>query len=348
MSKWNKEILENLKGNESTIVDIYRNPKSSYANITMSNGHKAQVYKKQLIKARVDIGDTVIYDLEKAVMSHPEKESFNTNNFKNIKMKGEGKAIGALRGIRLEQLAFFDIETSREHLKLVKSKHEQEFNLFQTKIRNWPDIDSEDTNTVKRLYEEKANFFPEFSKLVCISMGILDKEQNLKVVSLFGEDEKSILEDLATKLEAMHKSTRKYMLAGYSINSFDIPYLMQRYIYNGLPVPEMLDTSDKKPWEIDSVDAAQLIKGTFRYHTPMDLVCHRMGLKSPKELGNGQDVPKLVDGGEWSRLAEYCEGDVVASYNVVRKLMGLEASYDFNSNLNEFFFDEKEEEEDEG
>lgn len=334
MSKWKKEVLEEITNKESSIDNVSK-ARNGYVTVTMENGDVLNCNINQIRPYLNKEGLVLTYDIEKAFMFIPGEveKQFNTNNMKNIKAKNEGQSIAALRGLNLEDIVFFDIETVRNSKKLYK-KNKEEWAAFKNQVRNWPDIDPENDKQIKDLYEEKAGLMAPYSKVFCISFGKFNSEGELKVITYHSENELEVLESFAGILNKLYRSTKKFRLCGQSIKNFDIPYLMQRYIINGMPVPDMLDVSDKKPWEITCLDTKELFKGTGMFYYGLSSIAHSFGLENPKNgTIEGSKVSEAFYDGKLMEIAEYCEIDVYTTANVTRVLMGLEPVEYFNSEL---------------
>src|SRR6478736_3624053 len=130
-------------------------------------------------------------------------------------------------------MTFLDIET-------VPQFKEQPQNtlglLFEKKVRH-------EEKSAFELWPEKASIHAEFGKVICVSLGIIIADK-LRIKTLYNRDEKELLKQLS---EILGKTKSACAHNGLE---FDFPFLMRRYIINGLPLPELLQIAGKKPWEL--------------------------------------------------------------------------------------------------
>lgn len=193
---------------------------------------------------------------------------------------------------------FIDIET----VPVFTSKL---IELFQQRFKDKPDYK----------YEEKAAFFAEFGKIVCVSMGKITKDEKIILKSVCGTEEQRILYDVAGTLE---KATA---LVAHNGKDFDYPFLCRRMIVNGITLPKVLQIQNLKPWEIALEDTIDMWKfGQFNHKVSLALMCELFNIPTPKTDMDGSKVLEVFNAKDYNRLTSYCEGDVVALINVYRKL----------------------------
>lgn len=187
---------------------------------------------------------------------------------------------------------------------------------------------------LQRCYTEKAGLHAEFGKIVAISIG---KQQATKfyLKSLTGRDEKVLLQQF---IDAMEKGDAK-ILAAHNGFEFDFPFLVRRMIINGLPIPECLNTIGKKPWDVKLEDTMKMWSSTaWNYKVSLELLCHVLGLQSPKKDMTGASVADIyygqfqvpdgelvfdVEEAAMKKIGEYCSNDVLAMTNAYLRMKGL-------------------------
>ena len=210
--------------------------------------------------------------------------------------------------------------------------------LFKSKYKKEM-IDAETTmapiHYSTKLWKEKAAFHAEFGKIVCISIGRLHKGKFV-VKSIASRDEKGILISFADSIE----KSKCVFLCGHNALEFDYRFLFQRYVINGLSVPEILNVGMKKPWEVNLLDTMKMWGGTsWNYKASLDLIAHCLGIPSPKSEMDGSKVADVyygsfnVESGELpfdkeeealKVIGNYCNGDVITDYKVWCRLSGIE------------------------
>lgn len=219
--------------------------------------------------------------------------------------------------IDLKNVLFLDIETSTTVSELQLDT--PLFDSWEYKKRRNGETDKE----LIDMYATEAALYPEFGRIVCISVGMLSKKGfQTKTFNNLREDK--LISEFYAMLESV-KSTIK--LCGHAIKQFDIPYIAQRgYVHNLRPHP-LMDTSGEKPWTMDWIlDTKELWQGTSFNRSSLLGISTVLGLPSPKQDLQGKDVPKYF----WKdpenniqRISEYCERDVVATYEVFKHLKNL-------------------------
>jgi 3'-5' exonuclease len=198
--------------------------------------------------------------------------------------------------------------------------------VFQHQVDKWEHQRMVDGNkkfgTLEDWWEEKAHFYPEFCKMICVSYGYFAKEAFV-IQSVWGEDEKKILTKIQEVFDKVNKAG--YVLAGYSIKRFDMPWLAKRMMVNGLQPPPNLSVYGKKPWEVEVFDIQEAWgQGNMQEsYTPLEISCVAMGIPSPKDDLSGSKVKEAYWNGEILRIKEYCEKDVNQSKELALKVIEL-------------------------
>jgi DNA polymerase elongation subunit (family B) len=230
-----------------------------------------------------------------------------------------------LQNNQIRDMLFLDIET----VPRVSS-----FDLLE---ENWQNLWLIKHNTFKdasqispeETYNSKAGIFAEFGKIICISIGYFhyDKTKQtdiFRVKSFAGDNENVILDSFADLLCKHFKDADKWQLTGHNIREFDIPYLCRRIVANGIALPDILDLSGRKPWEINIVDTLQQWRfGDFKNYTSLKLIAATLGIPSPKDDIEGKDVAKVYwQDKDLERIQRYCERDVQTVARIILQLKG--------------------------
>lgn len=241
-----------------------------------------------------------------------------------------------LEKIKEENILFIDIETVGQS-KSFDLLTEQEKILWEKKTL-W--LSEKENKTAEELYE-KAGIWAEFGKIVCISAGFIvteDGERHFRVKSYCGDDERKILTTFSGLL-AKHFNKDKHILCAHNGKEFDFPYICRRLLINGLPIPKILNCSDKKPWEITNIDTLDLWRfGDYKHYTSLELLANIFGLPSPKEDMNGSQVGKVYwEDRNIERISEYCINDVVTICQLLLKYKGLQTIPETNIDIIEAY-----------
>jgi len=233
---------------------------------------------------------------------------------------------------QVENILFLDIETVPQtySYKDIDSKIKE---LFDAKVR----FRLNDENTYEELYERNAAIFAEFGKIVCISVGFVrenNMERSIRLKSFYHDDEKTLLIQFKKLLEE-HYNAPFHILCGHNAKEFDFPYLCRRMLINGVSLPNILNISGKKPWEIKHLDTMELWKfGDFKAYTSLALLCHVFEIPTPKDDISGADVARVYyEENDLERIARYCEKDVAALIQLFLRMKGEELVADENISI---------------
>lgn len=222
-----------------------------------------------------------------------------------------------LRQIDPEQLLFLDIETVPQH-PFYDGLDERGRELWEKKSRTLKDEgDPED------LYP-KAGLFPEFGRIICISVGFLHKEngeRQLRLTSFAQEDESELLRSFGDLLQRSFQKGER-LLCAHNGKDFDFPYLGKRMVVQGIELPDPLRVADKKPWEVPFIDTMNLWRfGERGGSSSLDLLAYALGVPSPKEDIDGSEVGMVYwEEGDIERIRSYCEKDVETLAQVLLRL----------------------------
>ena len=233
----------------------------------------------------------------------------------------------------LEELLFIDIET------VCKFKTYEEFLEDNPKLASLFDLrmdsflkDEEKKLSKEERYFKKSSLFPEFSKILTISYGIVryDEETNSYkkfVRNIIDKDEKTVLNKFIDIVKAATTKNKYLKFCGHNIDAFDIPFIIKRMLINNIQLPNKLILHNLKPWDFPTVDTMKLWKfGSFEW-TSLDTVCTVMNIPSPKteEVNNKviSDLYHSDDPDALNKIHKYCNDDVDAVINLILKFSQL-------------------------
>ena len=174
-------------------------------------------------------------------------------------------------------------------------------------------------------FYERAGIWAEFGKIICISVGIFTngKKTGLRVKSFSSHDERELLEKFSELLGGQPSSL---ILCAHNGKEFDFPYICRRMLINGVRIPSQLEISGKKPWEINHLDTMELWKfGDYKNYTSLSLLTAIFDIPTPKDDIDGSQVGHVywVDN-QLERICTYCQKDVVATAQLLRRYRGEE------------------------
>lgn len=225
-------------------------------------------------------------------------------------------------------LIFFDIECARIEDKLTPSTPLH--NAWQTKARHNNELAEKMSRegqtievTADEFYNKKASLYSPFSRVVCICAGRIDDNDQLKLKTYSGTDERKLLEEFNNDLSRMTVARPDAILCGFMSIGFDVPTLLKRMIVHGIIPHGLIDQGSAKPWEIKGLDLGVVWRGSSFYPDGLAAVAACLGLPSPKTVMDGSEVSEYYyhkkDG--LKQIEEYCKLDTLTTANVYRKFL---------------------------
>ena len=231
--------------------------------------------------------------------------------------------------LQFEKILFLDIETVPQAYQF-EQLDDKSRALFEAKNR----FQISPEKSIEQIFDERGGILAEFGKIVCISVGMLhegSQGKSIRLKSFYHDDEETLPKQFKRLLED-HYNTPYHVLCGHNSKEFDIPYICRRMLINGLALPNILQISGKKPWEINHIDTMELWKfGDYKSYTSLSLLCHVMGIPTPKDDISGADVARVYyEENDLQRIMVYCEKDVVALIQLYLRLQGEALVDEFN------------------
>lgn len=231
--------------------------------------------------------------------------------------------------LQFEKILFLDIETVPQAYQFEQLDDKSKA-LFEAKNR----FQISPEKSIEQIFDERGGILAEFGKIVCISVGMLhegSQGKSIRLKSFYHDDEETLLKQFKRLLED-HYNTPYHLLCGHNSKEFDIPYICRRMLINGLALPNILQISGKKPWEINHIDTMELWKfGDYKSYTSLSLLCHVLGIPTPKDDISGADVARVYyEENDLQRIMVYCEKDVVALIQLYLRLQGEALVDEFN------------------
>ncbi|MTI32062.1 3'-5' exonuclease [Xanthovirga aplysinae] len=222
----------------------------------------------------------------------------------------------------MKNILFLDIETVASN---------SDYNNLDERLKYlWKEkasrINNEEGSDPEELFKQRAGIFAEFGKIVVIAVGSIRTDKNgpqLRVKALSSNNEHQLLSDFKNLLEKFNQD--QLLLCAHNGQEFDFPFLCRRMLINGISLPQVLDISGKKPWQVPHLDTLQLWKfGDFKNYTSLDLLAAVFGIDSSKNQIDGSMVNEVYyKEGDLDKITEYCKQDVVVLAQVYRKIKGL-------------------------
>ncbi len=220
-----------------------------------------------------------------------------------------------IQNIPLEKVLFIDIETVPQSGDW-NSLTETDQNLWDKKTK----IQRKEDFTAEEFYKERGGIMAEFGKIICISVGILEKNEKLMIKSFSGDDEKKLLEEFGEIFN--RPKLRDVILCAHNGKEFDFPWIARRFLINGMQPPQPFQLFGKKPWEILHLDTLELWKfGDYKSFVSLELLANVFRIPTPKDDIDGSMVASIYYiEKDLPRIVKYCEKDVLTLANVFRRM----------------------------
>ena len=221
----------------------------------------------------------------------------------------------------LNNILFLDIETVPQYADYNSLPGDWK-GLWDTKAISLLKYHEEET---KETIYHRAGIYAEFGKIICISCGFISgsgREKKIIIKSFYGESESVVLVEFCDMVSKWNANGEQKFLCAHNGKEFDFPYLCRRLIINNLPIPSILNTSGKKPWEVCHLDTLELWKfGDFKSFTSLNLLAHTLGIPTPKDDIDGSKVWSVYwNDRDLQRIVNYCQKDVVTVAQIFLKL----------------------------
>lgn len=228
-----------------------------------------------------------------------------------------------LQHLDLTRILILDIETVPQ------------YPAFDTVPDRWRQLWEKKAAFLKRSEEQtaedlysRAGIYAEFGKIVCISVGFFNRSGNFwqfRVKSFYGDDEKELLREFA-KLLTRHFDDPGNLLCAHNGKEFDFPYLCRRMLINQVEIPDLLNITGKKPWEVNHLDTMELWKfGDFKSFTSLELLASVFEIPTPKDDIDGSQVWTVYwNERDLERIRTYCQKDVVTVAQLLLRFRGEE------------------------
>lgn len=219
--------------------------------------------------------------------------------------------------INIQHILFLDIETVPVY---------PDYNSMPERFQKLWDIKAQrlmksESDTPDQIYE-KAGIYAEFGKIVCISVAYFNN-QELRVNSYYGDDEKTVLKEFSELLKK-YFSSKHHLLCAHNGKEFDYPYIARRLLINELELPHILNLAGKKPWQVQHLDTLELWKfGDYKHYTSLDLLAAVFNISTPKDDISGSDIASVYwKDKDLERIVHYCQKDVLTVAQLFLKYQG--------------------------
>ena len=233
----------------------------------------------------------------------------------------------------LKQMVFIDIETTTrkktyDEVIAENPAIDQYWELKCNQLRAAEQIELGDLDK-NQMYPKMAGLYPEWGKIVCISIGQIKFDEDgdpasFSAKSYYGDDEQTLLEEFTDVSRKIISKYPQMQWVGHNIKGFDLPYIIKRSLINEVKVPKAFYLHKQKPWENCLIDTQDIWKFGGYNSAKLGLISEILNIPSPKQDLEGSMVSQVYwEGGNLERIKDYCELDIKATANIMLKISSL-------------------------
>ncbi len=158
-------------------------------------------------------------------------------------------------------------------------------------------------------YHAATSFDGAFGKIICIGYA-----KDSEPADIFFGEEKQILKNFWL----VAAGARKFI--GFNVMDFDLRFIYQRSIINGVPPTQNLNFARYRSDPIYDC-MHEWNKWDQRSHISLDTLAKALGLPSSKDGGiEGKDVWKAYQDNRQQEIYDYCKRDVEVTREIYRKM----------------------------
>ena len=167
---------------------------------------------------------------------------------------------------------------------------------------------------LKNLRNLGRSVSPFLGKICVIGIHYKDDDGNVQTEALYGEDERKILSTFWSYLAQFGQG----LFISFNGLAFDVPFIIKRSMFHRI-VPTNNAFLDLRRFSIWPHFDVKMVLGDWdKYATgTLDLITNFLSIPSPKDgKVAAKDVYDAYRSGRLKEVADYCEKDVVATYEV--------------------------------
>lgn len=162
------------------------------------------------------------------------------------------------------------------------------------------------------LVQAEMSLSPVFGRIVAVGIMDVDTEESLLWAA---DDERELLRLFWHSVQGVD------LFIGYNSMAFDVPFLELRARILGVEIP--VEISQRRYYIHNHLDLYEIIsawRGNRSRHLRLDLgtVARALGVEPP--MGDGAEVPKLAEAGDFESIRKHLESDLRATLSLWRRL----------------------------
>ncbi|HEY0770939.1 MAG TPA: ribonuclease H-like domain-containing protein [Sphingobacteriaceae bacterium] len=217
---------------------------------------------------------------------------------------------------------YIDIETAPEFEEFDQMPPDGQAS-FTKKFRT--EVEKLKYATIQEAYKNEASLYAEWSRIICLGVGCVIKDSNdegkekFYVKGLIGTED-----EIFTAFLKIIEHQSPNLLVAHLGKIFDFPFLCRRLMIKRYVLPPILNTRNKKPWDVLWECTAEMWSCTDKKHyVSLITMAYVFGIPSPKVTLDGSKVMAAWFEGKINEIKEYCIDDVFTLGRIHRKLLSL-------------------------
>lgn len=155
-----------------------------------------------------------------------------------------------------------------------------------------------------------------YGHICCIGYAFNDEQPKALILDT-ESSEADIITEFVETIDARALTTLVPTIVGHNVVGFDIRFIWQRAIVNGIRLPGWFPR-DPKPWGNEAFDTMLAWAGA-RGMIGLDRLSSALGLDGKSDI-DGSMIGDLWAAGEYQRIAEYCCDDVARAREIHRRM----------------------------
>jgi predicted PolB exonuclease-like 3'-5' exonuclease len=206
---------------------------------------------------------------------------------------------------------YIDIETIPDQSKDARSVIEQSIS-HPANMSKPETIEKWRQEQLPALVEEqyrKTGLDGTVGEIICIGYAFDDEPAECIGRHVGGSEEvllREFVKVISDRKFAKQGQPEQITWIGHNIAGFDLRYIWQRCVVNGVKI---FIPYDAKPWSSNVFDTLYHWTGINKAGGSLDRICKAMGLEGKGDI-DGSQVWPLVQAGEYDKVFEYCKSDV--------------------------------------
>jgi len=170
---------------------------------------------------------------------------------------------------------------------------------------------------------KKTSFDGTFGKIICIGWAFDDEPAQ----AVCKHDECDVLNAFFDAMNTMASQNNKSgsinaikpVFVGHNVVAFDLRFLWQRCVINGIKPPSFIPFN-AKPWDSVVADTMLLWSPERERRISLDKLCTALSVKTSKDGMDGSNVWQAYKDGKIAEIAKYCADDVRAVRDCYRRM----------------------------